>query len=56
MNTFIVIGITGEHYRINADDYLHQADNNRVFFLKRNKYVAVFQTDNIIGFYIEEEV
>ena len=51
MRTYIVIGITGAEWEIEADDFERISDTGNVFFCAGGYVIAMFENSNIIGFY-----
>ena len=49
MDSYTVIGITGEHYNVQAEEWTIHHDCGTIRFIVREKCVAVFEMKNIIG-------
>ena len=52
---FTVVDNRGFEIFIEADDFSWSGEYNRLSFSKENKTIAVFNTNNIIGFYQTKE-
>lgn len=49
MNSYVVIGITGEHYNVQADTWSINHNWGTIRFENCDVAVAVFEMKNIIG-------
>ena len=50
-----VLFLDGKSINIEADGFLHNDEQKRVCFLKNNQRTALFNFNNIRGFYIVDE-
>lgn len=48
-----VISVSCDTIIVEADDF--KADKDKVVFVKNNKNIAWFKSDNIVGFIMEQE-
>lgn len=55
METYTVIGITGEHYKVRAENWSINHDWGTIRFVVGNTCVALFEMKNIIGVISERE-